>query len=360
MRPSRIRRALDGVVDGAPVWLGAAGVVLTFLFAVRLLGTATEALSPVIRTVLARVVVGDLPALGVAWLGSYALGNGSVVAALSLSLFAADLLTPSQLFMMVVGSRLGAAAIVVFVGVLDYVQRGPLSLTDALRLGLLAFVLTYTVYLPVTVVGYVAAPWLRPLFPVVGAAGVSVRPFDALSPAVAGLTDRLGAVAVFVLAVALVLASLKLFDRVFDRVDEDWLRATVFARFENHWLSFVAGLLVSGATTSVAFSLGVVVPLYNRDYLDRAAVCPYVLGSNVGTLVDTLVVAVVLGSRVGAATVGLVVVLALAATVAALLLYQPYFDAVTAVHDRVLASRRATALAVAVLVLVPLALVAVR
>ena len=74
------------------------------------MGSATDALTPFLRRTLDRIVVGDWSALGLSWLATYALVNGSLVAALSLSLFTADLVSASQLFLMIVGSRLGAAA----------------------------------------------------------------------------------------------------------------------------------------------------------------------------------------------------------------------------------------------------------
>lgn len=57
------------------------------------------------------------------WLVTYALTNGSVVAALALSLFQAGLVSLSEAFLMVAGSRLGGAAIVVLVGVFEYLQK---------------------------------------------------------------------------------------------------------------------------------------------------------------------------------------------------------------------------------------------
>ena len=56
--------------------LGAVGVILLFLFAVHLLGTATEAAAPTIERVFFQVVAGDASALGVSWLGAYVLANG--------------------------------------------------------------------------------------------------------------------------------------------------------------------------------------------------------------------------------------------------------------------------------------------
>ena len=343
-----------------PIWIAVGAVLLLFLFAIQLLATATETLSPTLSAALSRLVAGNASALGIAWLASYALGNGSVIAALALSLFTAGLLTPAQLFLMVAGSRLGAAAIVLFVGVLDYAQKGSLSLGDSLRLGLLAFVLTYTVYLPATVVGYLLVPAIAPLVPLFDATGPGLRSPNYLEPVTVAIVERFGALVVFVLALGLIIASLDLFDRVFDHVDTDWLRSAVFARFDSPWLSFGVGILVTAATTSVAFSLGVIVPLYNRDYLTRAEIVPYVLGANVGTLADTLLVAVVLQSPTAVATVGLLLVLSTVLTVVALAGYRPYYDAVAGLHDRVVASRLAMALALALLVAVPLALVLVR
>ncbi|EMA56162.1 Na+/phosphate symporter [Halococcus thailandensis JCM 13552] len=71
--------------------------------------------------------------------GSYVLANGSVIAALSLTLFNAKLVAATQLFVMIVGSRLGGAAVVVFLGVADYLNEEVESFSEATSLGLLTF-----------------------------------------------------------------------------------------------------------------------------------------------------------------------------------------------------------------------------
>lgn len=121
---------------GSSGWLPvvAAATVVLFLFAVQLLGAATDSAAPLLERLLAAVVGGDPSALGLGWVGAYALANGSVVAALALSLFNSDLLSASQLFLMVVGSRLGAAAIVVFVGALDYFHRRGYSFPESVSM----------------------------------------------------------------------------------------------------------------------------------------------------------------------------------------------------------------------------------
>ncbi|MEF8840484.1 MAG: sodium:phosphate symporter [Haloarculaceae archaeon] len=357
---SRLPHAIDRY--GPPVLrlVGALGTVLLVLFAVRLLGTATAAAAPSLERVLREVVVGDVSALGLGWLGAYVLANGSVVAALGLSLSNAGLLSPSELFLTVAGSRLGGAAVVVFIGALDWFGKRRQALRESVSMGLLAFLLTHSIYLPATVLGYAALPALLGRF--IGVGGGWTVGFDStwVVEAVAlAVTARIGPTASILLAVAVLFGSLKLFDRLLEAVDTETLRRRFFGRLENTWLSFVAGVFVTGVTTSVAFSLGVIVPLYNRGYIRREELIPYVLGANIGTLFDTIVVAVVLESPVGLVVVLELLAAATLVTLVVLLAEGTYSQLVSAADERLLEDRRAFVAFVLSLLLVPLALVAV-
>jgi sodium-dependent phosphate cotransporter len=337
-----------------------ATVLVLFLVAVQLLGAATEAATPALERLFARALVGDAAALGLGWLGAYALGNGSVVAALSLSLFTVGLVSASQLFLLLAGSRLGAAAIVVFVGGLDHVRNERESLRESVGLGVLTFLLTHSIYLPVTLFGYLALPLLHDPILVAGAdRSLGGQPFAWTAPLTTTVTTRLGPVPSVLLAVALLFGSLHLFDRLLAGVDTTTVRRRVFGHFAHTWRSFALGLFVTGASTSVAFSLGVAVPLYNRGYVDRDELLPYVLGANLGTLFDTLVVALMLDSAGGVALVLLLFGAAGLVTVGALLVHDRYGRLVAAVDDRLLVDRRAFVAFVLSLVLAPLLLVAV-
>jgi sodium-dependent phosphate cotransporter len=124
-------------------------------------------------------------------------------------------------------------------------------------------------------------------------------------------------------------------------------------------VSFAVGLLVTGVTTSVAFSLGVIVPLYNRGYVEREELIPYVLGANIGTLIDTLVVAVVLESAVGTAVVLELLAIATLLTLGALLVHDTYSRVIVAIDERLLEDRRSFLAFVLFLLVVPLALLLV-
>jgi sodium-dependent phosphate cotransporter len=340
--------------------LGTLVTVLLFLFAVQLLGTATDAAAPVLERLLRRVVVGDASALGLGWLGAYALANGSVVAALGLTLFSAGLVSVPQLFLLVVGTRLGGAAIVVFIGALDYFQKERYSVRESVSMGLLTFLVTHSIYLPVTVLGYLALPSLQtPVDAVSRNWAVGIRSLAFIDPVTEAIVSVLGPAGSFILAITVLFGSLKLFDRILAGVDTAVLRDRLFSQFERTWLAFVAGLFVTATTTSVAFSLGVIVPLYNRGYVKREELVPYVLGANIGTLFDTLVVAIVLESAAGLAVVLQVVGLATLVTLVALVGTDAYTRAVVATDDRLLEERRLFVAFVAALVLVPLVLVLV-
>ncbi|MFC6863063.1 sodium:phosphate symporter [Halomicroarcula sp. GCM10025817] len=356
----RVAAAVDRLTASRLFPLTGVGPVVLFLFAVQLLGTATESAQPVLEAVLVRVLVADAAALGLSWLGAYVLANGSVVAALALSLFTVDVLSPAQLFLMVAGSRLGAAAIVVFIGALDYVQKERYSLRKSVSMGTLAFLLTLSIYLPATVVGYLTLPVLRGPFRTVGQHWtVGLRPLSLFEPLTVTITTTIGPGPAVLVAVGLLFGSLKLFDRLLAGVDTSTLRRRFFSHFRRTWVSFAIGLVITGVTTSVAFSLGVIVPLYNREYIERDELIPYVLGANLGTLFDTLLVAAVLESSVGFAVVLVLLATATALTLGALAVHDTYARIVGAIDDRVLEDRRAFVAVVLAFVFLPVALLVV-
>ncbi|GAB6861752.1 hypothetical protein ACFR97_14680 [Haloplanus litoreus] len=134
---------------------------------------------------------------------------------------------------MTAGSRLGSAAIVVFVGALDHLQRTGSSLQHSIRMGLLVFLLTHSIYLPATLRGYLALPALSPPIRAVnGDWTLGVRALATMDPLVVGITTRLGPLLSVLFAVALLLGSLHLFDRLLGRVDTSTRRGHFFDRFE--------------------------------------------------------------------------------------------------------------------------------
>jgi sodium-dependent phosphate cotransporter len=220
----------------------------------------------------------------------------------------------------------------------------------------LTFLVTHSIYLPATVLGYAVLPVLDPTG-LSGIIGLSASPLQLFEPATAAITAAVGPAVAFVLAVALLFGSLQLFDSVLEHVDTGTLRDRFFSHLRRTHISFLIGLLVTTATTSVAFSLGVIVPLYNRGYVERDELVPYVLGANLGTVFDTLVVAIVLESGAGVAVVLALLGSATLVTLLALVLHDQYTRGIATVDDLLLADRRLFVAFLASLLVVPLALV---
>lgn len=356
-RPGAVREGRG--VEGPSLrrWLTGVLVLVLFLLAVRLLATSVGELSPWLAEHLPDFLQGPASTLAAGWLATYVLMNGSVIAALALTLFVAGVVTLPQLYLLIVGSRLGAASFVILVGALDHLheRRGPLR--ASLELGLLTFLVTHTLYLPAGLLGYgVLGGVDRGIVERLGDVSLTLPGLEPTLHLTSRVTDAMGGLPTFLAALALLTLSVRLFDRLLDEVDLESVRDRWLSRLHDRRISFCAGVAITGATTSVAFSIGAIVPLYNRRWIRREEVVPYVMGANLGTLADTLVVALVLGTSLG---VGAVLLLAVSLTVtvlAGLIAYRPYLRLVAALDARMTGSREGFAVTVLLLLLVPLAL----
>ena len=239
--------------------------------------------------------------LGVGWLGACLVLSGSPVAASALALLDGGAIDRTQSFTMLTGSRLGAAFVVLVVGVVYAVRRtGTSGRRAPISIGILALLMTAGVYVPGAVVGYVALD------------GGLLDGFDiGTSPGLTSLTDKLFGWAVDLLAgllpgwllfpigVGVLLAGFTLFDKVLPSMGSSRLEARADAWYTRRWPMFLVGLGLTVLTLSASVSLTLLVPLVAKGYLRRANTLPYIAGANITTLVDTLVAAILLGNQDG-------------------------------------------------------------
>jgi sodium-dependent phosphate cotransporter len=176
-------------------------------------------------------------------------------------------------------------------------------------------------------------------------------------PVLSLVLDAVGPLAGFALALAGLVASLSLFDRLFRSLETTRLRGRYLSRLGHPGVSFLAGAVLTALTTSVAFSLGVVVPLYNRGFVEREEILPFVLGASVGTLSDTLLAGLALGLPEAVLVVVVLLAVGTLFSLAVLAVYRPYARTLGRLHDRVLADRTVFLAFVVSLVAVPLGLV---
>jgi sodium-dependent phosphate cotransporter len=171
------------------------------------------------------------------------------------------------------------------------------------------------------------------------------------------LVDVVPGWALFPIGVAVLLGAFSCFDRVLPVVDSSRLEQR--SHLSNPWVMFGLGSLVALLTLSVSVALTVLVPVVANGYLRREDTIPYIAGANITTLADTLVAAILIGNADGVRVVLAEVIGVSVFTVVLLAVAYPLVrrGAIAWAHV-VLTSRRNLSAFAAVLLLAPVALIA--
>jgi len=326
-----------------------------FILAIQLMKTGAAAIGPSIE--------GQFPfanpasTLGTGWLGAYFVLSGSPVAATTISLFGAGSISKLETLTMLSGSRLGASFIVLVTGFL-YAMRRRGERAEGLGIGIQAMTMTAVQYLPGMAIAF---------FLLKGGAlnGISWHASDKLDAVLGALWGpfvdtaeaHLPGWALFVVGLLTILVSFNLLDRVLPHVDSDATASKRTAWLKRPWTMFLLGCLVATLTLSVSVALTVLVPLAVKGYVKRDEALPYIMGANITTLADTLVVAmlqdnpdaarIVLAEAIGVTIVSLVILA---------FLYRPVKTSVLTLEDSLLTDNRRLAVFVVTLFLVPIGL----
>ena len=99
--------------------------------------------------------------------------------------------------------------------------------------------------------------------------------------------------------IATILLAFHLIDRVLPEIDSS-SASKRSAWLKRPWTMFLLGCLVATLTLSVSVALTVLVPLAVKGYVKRDEALPYIMGANITTLADTLVVAMLQHTPVAA------------------------------------------------------------
>jgi hypothetical protein len=260
-------------------------------------------------------------------------------------------------YAMIVGSRLGASFIVLFIGFV-YVVRGRERRTG-LAMGLLALLVTGSVYLPALLVGgLLLENGVLDSVELRTGAVLSSALETALRPVVQPLVDNLPGWGVMLVGLSVLWVSFYLFDRALPDLDLEQSRFSQVAQLVYRPLPmFLLGSAITLITLSVSLSLSLLVPLSARGYIRRENAIPYIMGANITTIVDTLLATVVLGSADAFSVVlATIVSVALVSLIILLLVFRRYVRFLLGLVQWALRSNRTLALVIAVILLAPLVL----
>lgn len=231
---------------------------------------------------------------GLGWIGAMLTLSGSTAAAAALTLRAAGSITEIQGFTMVTGARLGAAFVVLLIAVIYALRSGEGKRLAPVSTAVMALVITAIIYLPGAIIGFFvmrgpmqhvnlhAPPSFGNLVNLLY--GWMLNRIDSWPP---GL--------LFVGGLILLLVAFKAVDTLVPEVDEARLEGSRVTWLRRKWPMFALGIVVVIATLSVSVALTVLVPLVAKGYVKREDLIPYIVGADLGTLVDKLLVAFLVG-----------------------------------------------------------------
>lgn len=268
--------------------------ILFFVFAIELLTSSASALAPELEEFMSFVIT-PFNALGFGWLASYFMLSGYPVTVFGLTLFDSGALTLSSTFFLVNGSRLGASLIVILIGVIESLRDRDLDLIDSTSLGFLTLLITYTIVVPAIFVGNFL--FKEEVF----AIDYSLEFLSIIDiiydPVVSPVLNNLGPLVSLLLALVVLYFALSVFEKPFHRMKLENFKSTwVNFLMERVSYSFLFGAILTFFSQSVALSIGLIVPLYNKGFLQRRNLIPYIMGACVTTFGGTLAVAFLIGN----------------------------------------------------------------
>jgi Na+/phosphate symporter len=331
--------------------------VAIFVYAIQLMKASALAVRPFLETYFGSVATSPFAALGFGWGSAYLVLSGSPVAAVGVGLLDQGFLSPVDAYFLIMGSRLGAAFIVIVIGVVAIARGG--GREECLSVGVLSFLVTYSVYLPAIFLGFLLLDSGTLTTLTFRTPGLVLGLLDAVvTPLVSATVEAASASVAFVLSLGALYLGLSVFDRAFHRREIEELQTSAVHRYlQRPPVAFLIGATITLASTSVSLSLGLLVPLYLKGYVRRREIIPYIMGANITTFVDTLLVAVVLDNPVAINLLFVQMVAVTLVSLAILVVYKPYREGILRLFHYLFHSNRALAAFAVLNIAAPVALV---
>jgi sodium-dependent phosphate cotransporter len=335
-----------------------AASLFLFILAIILMKEGSRGLAPLIQNQFA--ITNAANSLGFGWLFAYVIMSGSPVAAAALTFYDAGVVSELGAYAMIIGSRLGASFIVLFIGFI-YVLRGR-DRSTSLGMGLLSLTVTGSTYLFAYIIGaFILQTGLLDQVQL-GSGMLLSSVIDLIfEPIIRTLVAFLPNWSLFLVGLGIIILSFNLFDRCLPQMTIKESQVGHMSRLVYRpWVMFALGAAITMISMSVSVSLSILVPLSARGFVRRENVIPYIMGANITTFIDTLLAAVLLGTPLaftiilaGMISITIVSVVILATS------YHRYERATLVFVNRVTFSNRNLAIFMMVIFVVPIILMLV-
>lgn len=272
-----------------------------FILALTLMKEGARGLAPIVEDRFSLDTAANT--MGFGWLFAYVVMSGSPVAASALTFLDAGIITAVQTFTMVIGSRMGASFIILFIGFI-YVLRGR-NRSTSLSMGLLSFTVTGTLQAGSLIIGtLLLRSGLLGRFDFGSGTGVIAITDLIFDPIINFFKGFLPTWALFVVGLGIILVTFNLFDKCLPEMTIKESQVGRVSRLVYQpMIMFLLGSAVTLVSMSVSVSLSILVPLSHRGFVRRENVIPYIMGANITTFIDTLFAAVLLNNHVAVSVV---------------------------------------------------------
>ncbi|MBP6017122.1 MAG: hypothetical protein KA586_10420 [Candidatus Promineofilum sp.] len=294
-----------------------------FILALTLMKDGARGLAPVVEERFSLNNAANT--MGFGWIFAYVVMSGSPVAASALTFLDAGIISAVQTFTMIIGSRMGASFIILFIGFI-YVLRGR-NRSASLSMGLLSFTVTGTLQAGSLIIGtLLLSSGLLNRFDFgdgVALMAITDLLFDPISHFLQGILPTW---ALFVVGLGIILVTFNLFDKCLPEMTIKESQVGRMSRLVYQpMIMFLLGSAVTLVSMSVSVSLSILVPLSHRGFVRRENVIPYIMGANITTFIDTLLAAMLLNNHAAVSVVlAEMLGVALAALVILLVAFKAY------------------------------------
>lgn len=234
--------------------------------------------------------------MGFGWLFAYLVMSGSPVAASALTFLDAGIITTVQTFTMIIGSRMGASFIILFIGFI-YVLRGR-NRSTSLSMGLLSFTVTGSLQAGALIIGiFMLSTGMLDRLQIREGVAITAITDLVFDPISAFFQSFLPTWALFLVGMVIILLTFNLFDKCLPEMAIKESQVGRVSRLVYQpMIMFLLGSAVTLVSMSVSVSLSILVPLSHRGFVRRENVIPYIMGANITTFIDTLFAAVLLNN----------------------------------------------------------------
>jgi Na+/phosphate symporter len=330
-----------------------------FVLGILLMQMGSFAFVPFLREHLE--VEATANALGFGWIASYILLSGSPVAAMAVTFFASGQIGEGAAFAMIMGSRIGAAFIVLFIGFFYYFWYR--EMMRELRVGFLALMITLLTYLPALILGFVI---LKTGF-FFESVAFHLPDSGIFSFLLSGTTEKVEEIAQnflpswgwFLVGLAFLMLCFKLFDLSLPSIDPRREKEVKGIRryILRKWPMFGLGMVLTMISMSVSITLSLLIPLHHRRLIQSRHAIPFILGANISTFLDTLLAALFVDRPETVVIVLLGIASVSIVTLILLFIYTPFEETMINTLTWVTGRPRNLLLVISALFLIPLVLI---